>query len=165
MHIYYICPDLPLPSGGIKRLYDHVEILQSEGYPASILHFKNGFKLSWFKSTAPVVYMNDNIQWNPTDILVFPEGLPLIIKKFKDTPFRKVVIALSHSYIFPQMPLGENWKNYGVEAVITPSAVIKEFVSETMNIKNVHLFKSSIDHDLFSLESEKKSGLLLNFMC
>ena len=156
MNIYYICPDLPNPSGGVKRIYQHVEILRSEGYPAYILHFKAGFKISWFTNDVPVRYMHDQIQWNPTDILVFPEGIPAIIKKFQSTPFRKIVIALSHSYIFPQLPFGENWKDYGVDTVLTPSKTIMEFVKNTMGIENIFLFKTSIDHSVFNDDSKNK---------
>lgn len=150
MNIYYICPDLKSPSGGVKRLYSHVEILRSGGLPAHILHFKKGFRIDWFSSIAPVKYFDDDIQWTPSDVLVFPEGLAPIIKKFKSTPFRKIIIALSHSYIFPQLPMGENWNDYNIEAVITPSRLVKDFVSWSMGIKNVYLFKTSIDHSLFN---------------
>ncbi len=156
MNIYYFCPDLAQPSGGVKRLYQHVDNLRNEGYPAYILHFKSGFEINWFKSDVPIKYLNENIQWNPTDVLVFPEGLPALIKKFKETPFRKVVIALSHSYIFPNLPLGENWADYGVEAVITPSKVISNFIYQSMGIKNIYLFKTSIDHKIFNTINENK---------
>lgn len=157
MNIYYLCPDLPQPSGGVRRLYSHVEILRQEGYPAYILHFKKGFQITWFTSDVPVVFLNDNIQWNPSDVLVFPEGFSTIIKKFKSTPFRKIIIALSHSYIFPQLPKGENWKDYGIETVITPSQIIKEFVSWSMDIKNIYLIGTSIDHNLFTFNNENKT--------
>ena len=156
MNIYYLCPDLLQPSGGVRRLYTHVEILRQEGYPAFILHFKKGFQISWFSTEVPVLYLNDNIQWNPSDVLVFPEGLSTIIKKFKSTPFRKIIIALSHSYIFPQLPNGENWKDYGIETVITPSQLIKDFISWSMDIKNILLIGTSIDHSLFNYNNENK---------
>lgn len=39
MRIFYVCPDIQAPSGGIKRLYTHVGLLRENGYDAYIMHF------------------------------------------------------------------------------------------------------------------------------
>lgn len=156
MNIYYLCPDMNTPSGGVKRLYTHVEILNQSGFSAFILHFKKNFKITWFTSNAPVLYLDNNPPFNPNDIIVFPEGLTNIIKKFQSLPFKKVVIALSHSYIFQQMPTGENWKNWGVNSVITPSTVIKNFIEWSMGIENIFIIGTSIDHNIFCYEPQNK---------
>jgi len=145
-----------MPSGGIKRLYQHVEILNQNGFSAFILHFKKEFKINWFTSNAPVIYLDDNPPFNPNDTIVFPEGLSAIIKKFRNLPFKKVVIALSHSYIFPSIPLGESWKDYGVEAVITPSKTIKDLISWSMGIENIFHIGTSIDHQIFNFDPKNK---------
>lgn len=156
-NIYYLCPDMNKPSGGVRRLYQHVEILQEEGFPAYILHFHDGFYLQWFTSNVPIRYMDTNTEWNEGDCIVIPEGYPSVMKKLKDMPFRKIVIALSHSYIFPTLPFGETWANYGIEAVLTPSSVVENFVAYTMGIEKIYRFKTSIDHSLFNTsQAEKK---------
>lgn len=59
MRIFYLCPDCDFPSGGIKRLYTHVELLCDNGYDAYIMHYNKGFKPKWFESQVPVVYNSD----------------------------------------------------------------------------------------------------------
>jgi len=157
MKIYYVCPDLPAPSGGIKRLYQHVEILNNAGFNSCILHFKKNFKPNWFLSNAPAAYMEENPAFSPNDIFVFPEGLATVMSKFIRFPCKKVVIALSHSYIFQNMPLGENWNNYGITAVITPSKIIKDLISWSMNIKDVVQIGTTIDSHLFNYVPEMKT--------
>ena len=100
--ILYICPDFAPPSGGIKRLYTHVQILRDNGYDAYIVHFNKGFRPTWFDHSVPIIYFSDNPSFSSTDVLVIPEVFPGLIKKLKDVP-RKVVIALSHIYIFQNM--------------------------------------------------------------
>lgn len=55
-HIYYLCPDNNTPSGGVHKIYDHVEILNAMGYSAFVLHDTFGFRCDWFKNTVPCVY-------------------------------------------------------------------------------------------------------------
>ena len=55
-HIYYLCPDYNVPTGGIHKIYDHVEILNSMGYSAYVLHYNFGFQCDWFKHKAPCAY-------------------------------------------------------------------------------------------------------------
>lgn len=73
--IYYVSLDNPHPSGGVKTQYRHVEILNSNGYPAAMLHQNKGFTAAtWFKSTAPIQY-NGLAEIGPGDVLVWPEIL------------------------------------------------------------------------------------------
>jgi hypothetical protein len=52
--IYFICPDIEKPSGGIKQIYRQVNVLSEAGYDAYILHQKNGFRCHWFDNKVPV---------------------------------------------------------------------------------------------------------------
>ena len=55
-NIYYLCPDNNVPSGGVHKIYTHVEILNSLGYTAYVLHTQFGFRSDWFKNNAPIAY-------------------------------------------------------------------------------------------------------------
>ena len=70
--IYVLSPDIPTPTGGIKVLYRHVDILVSKGYRASIVHQQPGFRCTWFENTTPVTYM-PFVRFAPGDFLVVPE--------------------------------------------------------------------------------------------
>jgi len=58
MTIYYFCPDQGLPSGGVKKIYRHAEILKSRGFPARILHDQFGFRCDWFEHNCSIAYLN-----------------------------------------------------------------------------------------------------------
>jgi len=59
MTIYYLCPDLDTPSGGIKQIYRHVDILSQHGFSAAVLHQQNEFRCSWFVNTTPIAYLDE----------------------------------------------------------------------------------------------------------
>ena len=96
MRIFYLCPDIAEPSGGIKVLYTHVRILREKGYDAHIMHFEKGFRLSWFDTQVPIVYSSDLSlsELGSEDIIVIPEGLPLVMKQLSGLQVKKVVIYL-----------------------------------------------------------------------
>lgn len=52
--VRFLClPDLDKPIGGAKQLYRHVEQLVALGLDAAIVTQQDGFRPSWFESTAP----------------------------------------------------------------------------------------------------------------
>ncbi|HGY55934.1 MAG TPA: glycosyltransferase family 1 protein [Caldithrix abyssi] len=156
MKIFYLCPDVPFPSGGVYVIYKHVRFLREAGYEAYVLHFKKPFKPQWFAYDLPVLYLNDNPPLEPGDAIIIPEGFPEVMKKFASVPLRKIVFALSHSYIFDKLPPGENWNDYNVEAVLTPSPTIRHFVQMSMGIDFVSLIPPGLDATLFYPQKEKE---------
>jgi glycosyltransferase involved in cell wall biosynthesis len=55
MRILYLCPDNPRPSGGVRAIYQHVDILVRNGYDAAVLHERVGFRAAWFPNTVPIL--------------------------------------------------------------------------------------------------------------
>ena len=53
--VFVLCPDYDAPSGGVRRLYRHVDVLRRKGTRAWVLHRKPGFRCSWFANDTPVV--------------------------------------------------------------------------------------------------------------
>jgi hypothetical protein len=54
--LLFICDDVNSPTGGIKQIYRQVDILNSNGFNAFVLHRHYGFKCTWFKNETKVVY-------------------------------------------------------------------------------------------------------------
>jgi hypothetical protein len=89
--ILALCPDWTFPSGGVRKIYRHVEVLNALGYRAFVGHQAAGFRCTWFESNAPIAEKEKNWPPDPTgDILVCPEfvawqmvqttpGLPKVI--------------------------------------------------------------------------------------
>jgi len=121
------------------------------------MHSSKGFKLRWFENKVPIVYFSDSPRIEPNDTVVIPEGFPRVIKQFKPLQIKKVVISLSFAYIFDSMPLGENWKDYGINWVMTTNDVIKDLIQWSMGIENVHIIASSIDPDIFHYNQDTKT--------
>jgi len=60
MTIYFFTPDYSFPSGGVRVIYRHVDILNAQGNEAYVLHNKFGFRCVWFENTTPVVYLDSS---------------------------------------------------------------------------------------------------------
>ncbi len=56
MSIYFYSPDYAFPSGGVRVIYRHVDILNNHGIPAFVLHQKPGFRASWFENETPIAW-------------------------------------------------------------------------------------------------------------
>jgi len=73
--ILFLCPDDEKPSGGVRRMYRYVDILNEAGFAAYILHQKEGFRCRWFENNTRIAYVVEDkvaIQGR-LDYLVLPE--------------------------------------------------------------------------------------------
>lgn len=155
--IYYLCPDFSPPSGGTKRLYRHVFHLNRMGFSSFIVHFKKGFVLTWHDYKVPVMWLEDRLFFEEEDVLVFPEGMPSLMKQTKHLKCKRVAIVLSWAYIYGSLPQGDNWRDYGITKAITPSSVIKDFLERSMGIETT-LIANYIDGTRYSYQPDKKKN-------
>jgi hypothetical protein len=86
--VYYLVPHLREPTGGVKVMYRHVDLLNDMGIAAAVLHEPDGFRASWFAHQTRIVSANA-IRLCANDILVIPECyapgfglLPPEVRKF-----------------------------------------------------------------------------------
>jgi glycosyltransferase involved in cell wall biosynthesis len=70
--IYYLCPDHAAPSGGIRAIYRHVDILNRAGMSAAVLHHSEGFACRWFEHTTRTAGAS-SVALSSEDVLVVPE--------------------------------------------------------------------------------------------
>jgi hypothetical protein len=70
--VFVLCPDYDKPSGGVRRLYRHVDVLRKGGIEAWLLHQKPGFRCSWFASTTPIAAIGQ-MAVTSSDYLLLPE--------------------------------------------------------------------------------------------
>ena len=82
MRIIYLLPTHNnKPSGGIKVIYQHAEILNTMGIEASVLHlYKPSFYCTWFESNA--IKKKSTVFDVSNDFLVIPEVLAGDIEAF-----------------------------------------------------------------------------------
>ena len=100
--IRFLCHDNPRPSGGIRTLYRHVDMLCSAGFDAAIIHGNPEFRLQWFEHNTPVEPLHLNFA--PDDWIVFPEDYIYMMELFRDIDCKKVVFCQNHFYIFEALP-------------------------------------------------------------
>src|SRR5262245_23793093 len=153
--IFYLCPDIARPAGGIRRIYRHVEILNRHGYSAYIVHNSPDFKINWFSTDAPVKYLKEGVGLNRSDVLVIPETCFDTIMKPGDAQYHRVVIALNWAYIYLGLQPGKDYREAGIKDVICGSEYIREFIGRTMGIRG-SVVRLGIDTDLFVPGTEKK---------
>ncbi len=55
MRLFYLCPDLKAPTGGVTVIYRHVDILRRRGFEAYVVHEREGFRCRWFENETPVI--------------------------------------------------------------------------------------------------------------
>ncbi len=152
--IHYFCPDMLVRSGGIRRLYRHVEILSHHGIQASILHTSKGFNIPDMPEVT-VKYMNVPDTLYPNDIVVIPEGYSKLMFSLKDKPLRRFVIALNWSYIFKALPDTFDWRHCNIERVLFVCPFIGELVSWSMGLP-VHKIGFSINPEKYYYKPEIK---------
>jgi GT2 family glycosyltransferase/Flp pilus assembly protein TadD len=70
--IFVLCPDNNSPSGGVRRLYRHVDVLRKHDHDAFVLHEQPGFRCTWFANDTEVVAQSQ-AAIAPSDYLVVPE--------------------------------------------------------------------------------------------
>ena len=70
--IFFLTPDYDLPSGGIRVIYRHVDILNAAGLKATVVHQRPGFRCSWFRNSTSVTDVS-KVRLRPSDLLVLAE--------------------------------------------------------------------------------------------
>jgi hypothetical protein len=87
---WFICPDYSEPSGGTRKLYHYVDLLNDAGLNAAIIHNRKGFRLRWFENKTRVVSASEATV-SAHDILVISE---IYGQKIRDFPrnVRQVIL-------------------------------------------------------------------------
>ena len=69
---WFMCPDFERPSGGIRKLYGSVDILNDAGLEAAIVHQRRGFRCTWFEHRTRIV-SNKRTAVRQQDVIVVPK--------------------------------------------------------------------------------------------
>ena len=174
--IYYLCPDTIKPQGGIKVIYEHVDILNGAGFSACVLHEKRGFRCHWFENSTAIAYLKNSVI-HENDITVIPEiyakhfvGNSKTKKKSKifwsiyKSPAPKVIFN-QHSYnTFRGHSLAKDeiktiYRENKVLAVMVVSEDNKRYLNYVFPDLRIFRVRNSIDTRLFQYQSEKKKQI------
>lgn len=69
---WFVAPDWNRPSGGTRKVYRSVDVLNAAGISAAVVHHAKGFRCDWFPNETKVVSASD-LTVSPSDVIVVPE--------------------------------------------------------------------------------------------
>ena len=174
--IYYVCPDSENPSGGIKKIYNHVDILNNHGVSACVLHKNQGFRCRWFDNTTRITYLK-KVSLQSTDYVVIPEfyGLLYLHEYKRHTEYKffsKIFHSPSKKIIFNQGTYltfngnsfnKDDLKNIHIDEDVVAIMVVsedgKEFFQYTFPQLQVSRVRNAIDSNIFSYSPDKKKQI------
>lgn len=156
--VYYLSPAERSPSGGVKVIYRHVEMLNHMGIDAAVLHPEHGFTCDWFEHNAPVISAKD-IKFHANDILVIPECYGVGLHTLPAN-MRKVVFNQGPHHTFDQIDFDatESGAPYrGVphlEGILTVSQDGADLLKYAFPWMDVSVARNVIDPITFRLREE-----------
>ncbi len=158
-HIYFICPDLNTPSGGIKQIYRQVDILNKNGFNAYILHKTPNFRCTWFSNSTKVLYnqqvfneLENNVNLKFSIKNLIKKGLQLFLKTSKKLIYNKnyTKITLNDILVFPEVygPYITDVME-GVKKVIYNQGAYQTFFKYDLDLHNLRT--PYIENDLLAV--------------
>ncbi len=150
--VYYMCPNYPAPSGGIRVIYRHVDALNEAGRPAAVLHHSDGFRCTWFENTTRVLGA-PSVELGPDDVLVVPEVYGPFLELLPDR-VRRVAFNQNGYLTFQHLAAGQAPAYAGFEAAMTVSEDSAELLRFAFPGLRVEVVPNSVDPALFHRQEE-----------
>jgi glycosyltransferase involved in cell wall biosynthesis len=150
--VYYLCPDSDRPTGGIRAIYRHVDVLNAAGIDAAVVHDRDGFCCTWFAHQTRVTSARRAVL-SPQDILVVPEWYGRGLARLPDGP--RVVIFNQNAYMTfagldDAAPAGAPYRGVpGLEAVVVVSGDNADYLRFAFPDLRVSIVRNAIDPSLF----------------
>jgi glycosyltransferase involved in cell wall biosynthesis len=92
MRLLYLCPDYGSPSGGIRVIYRHVDVLRRNGYEAFVVHERQGFRCRWFDNETPILGWSSRRYGQ--DASMPQRALRLLRRGLRDVPRERLFLHL-----------------------------------------------------------------------
>jgi hypothetical protein len=159
MTIYVLCPDDNRPSGGVKKLYRHVDVLNQNGREAFLLHQQPEFRCTWFDNATRVAYM-PSVQLDASDYLVIPEvygpAIASIQKGIRKVIFNQGCYLTFHGYSLAKKDDVPAYRHPDVVGTLVVSEDSKRYLEQVFPGLRVCRIRYGIDPALFHYQPDKK---------
>jgi glycosyltransferase involved in cell wall biosynthesis len=162
--IFALCPDHATPSGGVRKIYRHIDILNAHGFTAFVLHQKIGFQAGWFEHRTAVCYAPQT-PLTPSDVLILPEITgPRATKIAAGVP--RVIFNQNVYYTFKgygpaadgeQTPYQDS--DSAVLATLVVSEDSREYLAYAFPGQRVFRIHNSVDPSLFHDREPKQAQI------
>ena len=163
--IWYLCPDTNAPTGGVRVIYRHVDLLNSVGIPAAVIHVRAGFSCTWFAHETAVMSAAD-VVLSAADILVVPEYYG---PSLGDLPAGvRVVIFNQNTYrTFAGRGATEAWRSCtrskNLAAMVVVSRDNAQYAHYAFPGVRVVCVRDAVDGDLFR-PADRPPGRTIGYM-
>jgi glycosyltransferase involved in cell wall biosynthesis len=145
--VYYLCPDHDSPSGGVRAIYRHVDLLNEAGIDAAVLHHKPGFACRWFEHSTRVLAA-PAVELSRRDVLVVPEIYGPHFDRLPEGP--RLVAFNQNAYLtFARLAPDQKLFYRRFEAAMTVSRDSAEYLRFAFPGLEVAIVPNSIDCELF----------------
>lgn len=167
---YFFVPDFPKPSGGVKVIYDQVQLMNQNGFKAVVVHQKPGFKAPWLDqhyaknedgsyTHIPVVFLEEqNLALKLEDFFFIPEGFPQLMENLaqQKAPCKKVVFCQNWYYIMNALQPGVTWDQLGIYDVLVNCQTVGNYTQLMMPAMRIKGITSAINGDMFKVSDPIK---------
>lgn len=145
--VYYLCPDHASPSGGVRAIYRHVDLLNDAGIDAAVLHHRPGFACRWFEHSTRVLAA-PAVELSRRDVLVVPEIYGPYFDRLPEGP--RLVAFNQNAYLtFARLAPGQDLSYRRFEAAMTVSRDSAEYLRFAFPRLEVAVVPNSIDCEVF----------------
>lgn len=134
------------PSGGVKVMYQHCDVLNRNGYTAIPVHVGGVFSVDWFPHESQAITEKTALrECTPEDIVVCPEVIPAVA-----TPFRaERKIAFVQGWSLVDIGLGERkYEDYRFTGLLACSQFNREYMATRSSLP-CPVIRNGINLDLF----------------
>lgn len=165
--IYFMCPDIMSPTGGIKQIYRQVDILNEARIDAAVMHTRPGFRCAWFSNTTPIVHTPSVTLNEGHDIVVIPEIYGARFKKLfpgvRKVPFVQGGYLLHKGFSLSHKQADHPYDHPDIIAVLAISADTVDqcrYAFENLSRRlPIYRVSNSIDPSLFYHQAQKKNQI------
>lgn len=150
--IYYLCPHVDRPIGGIRAIYRHVDILNAAGIPAAVVHAPDGFSCTWFDHNTRVTGAR-SVGVSRQDVLVVPEWYGPCLEALPIGP--RIVVFNQNAYstfawLDDTAAAGAPYRGIpGLEEILVVSCDNADYLRFAFPELTVTQVRNSIDQALF----------------
>ena len=136
-----------VPSGGVKIIYQHCDLLNKNGWRAYPVHLGD-FVVDWFgHDTSPITREQALAMLRENDVLICPEVIPRAAEPFACR--RK--IAFVQNWFLPDIATGpgKSYEDFGFTGLLSCSQYIKDYMASRSRL-DCRLVLNGIDTAAFS---------------
>lgn len=135
-----------LPSGGVKIIYQHCDILNRNGYNAVPVHLGD-FLVDWFPHQSKPVSKDEALgSMNRDDILICPEIIPALAADFPCAT--KVAFIQNWALTETGTGPGRRYEDYGFTRLLSCSGFIKDYMADKSTLP-CDVVTNGIDLEVF----------------